>query len=51
MNVNFLAVAASLRLSRTELAMLKGSIFEATFLSPQAKQQLLLELDGYCMAH
>lgn len=51
MNANFLAVAASLRLSRTELVMLARNAFEATFLPAAAKQQLLLELDGYCMAH
>ncbi|WP_395824328.1 adenosine deaminase [Collimonas sp.] len=51
MNANFLAVAASLRLSRTELTMLAQNSFEATFLPPAVKQQLMRELDAYCMAH
>jgi adenosine deaminase len=51
MNANFLAVAESLQLSRTDLVMLARNSFEATFLPAAAKQRLLLELDAYCMAH
>ncbi|SFI37823.1 adenosine deaminase [Collimonas sp. OK307] len=50
MNANFLAVAAALRLSRTEMVTLARNAFEATFLPLAAKQQLLLELDDYCKA-
>lgn len=51
MNANFLAVATSLRLSRTELVMLAQNSFEAAFLPAAAKRKFLLELDGYCTAH
>ncbi len=51
MNDNYLAVAQSLRLSRTELVKLTRNSFEASFLPEKEKQRLLQELDGYCMAH
>ncbi|MGS0742366.1 adenosine deaminase [Glaciimonas sp. GG7] len=51
MNANYLAVAESLQLSRTELVQLTRNSFEASFLPPVEKQRFLQKLDSYCMSH
>ena len=47
---NYQAVKSALDLSRASLYQLAKNSFQASFLSPEAKQQFIAELDEYCRA-
>ncbi len=45
---NYQAVHSALNLTKQELYQLAKNSFQASFLSPNSKQQLIAELDDYC---
>ena len=45
---NYQAVQSALNLTQEELYQLAKNSFQASFLSPESKQQLIAELDDYC---
>lgn len=45
---NYQAVQAALALSQQEIYQLAKNSFQASFLPPEAKRQLIAELDNYC---
>ena len=45
---NYQAVHSALNLTKQDLYQLAKNSFQASFLSPDSKQQLIAELDDYC---